>query len=79
MGRVPAVEGILYTPQNSRCRHRLSKDGVASLRFVPEMWRSISKDTRPENIVQELCESRDGRPGLSVLTSLLVSGDVKNY
>ena len=30
-------------------------------------------------IVQELCESRDGRPGLSVLTSLLVSVDVKIY
>ena len=30
-------------------------------------------------IVQELCESRDGRPGLSVLTSLLVSVDVKLY
>ena len=30
-------------------------------------------------IVQELCESRGGRPGPSVLTSLLVSVDVKNY
>ena len=30
-------------------------------------------------IVQELCESRGGRPGLSVLTSLLLSVDVKNY
>ena len=30
-------------------------------------------------IVQELCESRGGRPELSVLTSLLVSVDVKNY
>ena len=30
-------------------------------------------------IVQELCESRGGRPGLSVLTNLLVSVDVKNY
>ena len=30
-------------------------------------------------IVQELCESRGGRPGLSVLTSLPVSVDVKNY
>ena len=30
-------------------------------------------------IVPELCESRGGRPGLSVLTSLLVSVDVKNY
>ena len=31
------------------------------------------------SIVQELCESRCGRPGLSVLTSLLVSLDVKLY
>ena len=30
-------------------------------------------------IVQELCESRGGRPELSVLTSLLVSVDVKLY
>ena len=30
-------------------------------------------------IVQELCESRGGRPGLSVLTNLLVSVDVKLY
>ena len=30
-------------------------------------------------IVQELCESRGGRPGLSVLTSLLVSVDVNIY
>ena len=30
-------------------------------------------------IVQELCESRGGRPGRSVLTSLLVSVDVKLY
>ena len=30
-------------------------------------------------IVQELCKSRGGRPGLSVLTSLLVSVDVKIY
>ena len=34
---------------------------------------------RPTIIVQELCESRGGRPGLSVLTSLLVSVDVKLY
>ena len=33
----------------------------------------------PHFIVQELCESRGGRPGLSVLTSLLVSVDVKIY
>ena len=29
--------------------------------------------------VQELCESRGGRPGLSVLTSLMVSVDAKQY
>ena len=38
-------------------------------------WISLS----PHLIVQELCESRGGRPGLSVLTSLLVSVDVKIY
>ena len=32
-----------------------------------------------ELIVQELSEGRGGRPGLSVLTSLLVSVDVKLY
>ena len=31
------------------------------------------------SIVQELCESRGGRPELSVLTSLLASVDVKIY
>ena len=30
-------------------------------------------------LLLELCESRGGRPGLSVITSLLVSVDVKNY
>ena len=29
--------------------------------------------------VQELCESRGGRPGLSTLTSLMVPVDVKQY
>ena len=33
----------------------------------------------PTFIVQELCESRGGRPGLSVLTIRLVSVDVKIY
>ena len=31
------------------------------------------------NRVQELCESRGGRPGLSVLMSLMVSVDVKQH
>ena len=33
----------------------------------------------PDIIVQELCESCGGRPGLSVLTSLLASVDVKIF
>ena len=32
-----------------------------------------------QSIVQELCESRGGRPELPVLTSLLVFVDVKLY
>ena len=31
------------------------------------------------HIVQELCKNRGGRPGLSVLTSLMVFVDVKQY
>ena len=46
-------------------------------------WRDFQasifshQDEKSSVIVQELCESRGGRPGLSVLTSLLVSVDVK--
>ena len=40
---------------------------------------SLSSRLSALAIVQELCESRGGRPRLSVLTSLLVSVDVKNY
>ena len=43
------------------------------------IYRSIGTASLGGPIVQELCESRGGRPGLSVLTSLLVSVDVKNY
>ena len=37
------------------------------------------RNRSPKIIVQDLCESRGGRPGLSVLTSLLVSVEVKQY
>ena len=45
------------------------------------LWNRETKTvTVTRNLtVQELCESRGGRPGLSVLTSLLVSVDVKIY
>ena len=43
----------------------------------PDMLTPLT--TWADFIVQELCESRGGRPGLSVLTSLMVSVDVKLY
>ena len=47
--------------------------------FHPPWVHVASYVHRREIIVQELCESRGGRPGLSVLMSLLVSVDVKLY
>ena len=52
--------------------------------WVGVLWPHLSKVLKPVRwagsvIVQELCESRGGRPGLSVLTSLLVSVDVQIY
>ena len=41
------------------------------------MARGLMLHSSP--IVQELCESRGGRPELSVLTSILASVDVKLY
>ena len=43
-----------------------------------DLYRSIARQEQV-TYFQELCESRGGRPGLSVLTSLLVSVDVKLY
>ena len=42
-------------------------------------WAGSLLRAQDSAIVQELCESRGGRPVLSVLTSLLVSVDVKIY
>ena len=52
--------------------------------FQVTSWQSVKgvKNSNNESltfIAQELCESRGGRPELSVLTSLLVSVDVKLY
>ena len=46
------------------------------VRFGPYLYKYFCL---LHGIVQELCESRGGRPELSVLTSLLVSVDVKLY
>ena len=59
---------------------QLLADVVETLLCVHRNRRFIRDgEPRAATIVQELCESRGGRPGLSVLTSLLVSVDVKQY
>ena len=71
------------------CRAGEGEDRVS----YPETWRRLDRpllllttgDVQVQtaqvrgSIVQELCESQGGRPGPSVLTSLLVSVDVKLY
>ena len=69
-------------------------DSVARTQFIFRMFSDLSKlriffgiskrgllfgPAETQSLVQELCESRGGRPGLSVLTSLLASVDVKIY
>ena len=58
-----------------------NKRGKRGLHLSMNRFRQLNHSIVQELcvIVQELCESRGGRPGLSVLTSLLVSVDVKNY
>ena len=70
---------------SNSCACSVESTGV-KLKTVTEKRRSSACDTFITEsvflvliIVQELCESRGGRPGLSVLTSLLVSVDVKIY
>ena len=55
-----------------RCKYTTSVD------IQKTRYKKLVTHVEP-SIVQELCESRGGRPGLSVLTSLLVSVDVKIY
>ena len=43
------------------------------------VWRYRGAWRPSKYRVQELCESRGGRPGLSVLISLTVSVDVKQH
>ena len=76
MALVESVRSREATGSNSETTSR----GVVQLSSLPGLYyykRLVEKSL--SIIVQELCESRGGRPGLSVLTSLLVSVDVKNY
>ena len=73
---------LLFMTKEDRCYASLTLGSRMS--SLPGLERQVSVS---ENmcaaplciIVQELCESRGGRPGLSVLTSLRVSVDVKLY
>ena len=94
MARFSAV-ALLLLPSRGRCyfhgpryiimRERESLNGLLKKAMAGNRWwlsdeHNIVKQLyRYIRIVQELCESRGGRPGLSVLTSLLVSVDVKVY
>ena len=77
-----------------QCGHTVPKEGTMQTRFgdvnvhcgnMPDtiygtsLFKGNPKRDQSFHIVQELCESRGGRPGLSVLTSLLASVDVKLY
>ena len=52
---------------------------IVILEVIDQVALGIVSLSPLPHIVQELCESRGGRPGLSVLTSLLASVDVKIY
>ena len=45
----------------------------------PRTWSCTSSSSCTRIRVQELCESQNGRPGLPVLMSLMVSVDVKQH
>ena len=62
------------------CDGILNQTGITEHHEVAGQQCSVSSDgSLCVFIVQELCESRGGRPELSVLTSFLVSVDVKLY
>ena len=87
---VTAADGS-YNPRTaSLCWRSLEKTGKDWILLCEQnteraglpLLAGYLKDRTPSAggiIVQELCESRGGRPELSVLTSLLVSVDVKLY
>ena len=53
--------------------------GIQPMKIPKLKSLGLVRSLRMDFIVQELCESRGGRPGLSVITSLLVSVGVKIY
>ena len=68
------TDSTFFTRENCK-----GKPFSGSTVLDPLVYYKKKRLTLVSFIVQELCESRRGRPGLSVLTSLLVSVDVKIY
>ena len=63
-------------------RHPSSLEEGAENRCLEREYHVYFNSIRQPSVkvrVQELCESRGGRPGLSVLMSLTVSVDVKQH
>ena len=72
----------MFSPIAGEVRVPLHIDRLRGESTARETWwifsTSKTEDLEPSR-VQELCESRGGRPGLPVLTSLVVSVDVKQH
>ena len=66
--------GGLWKPQNNPA---CTKNVIVFIMLKLDTIRQKKKKKKKR--VQELCESRGGRPGLSVLMSLTVSVDVKQH
>ena len=79
--RPPPIRRVVYPIRRSICHSvQLKKKKKIFLSHNGQFcWANSHAGPPHVLIVQELCESRGGRPGLSVLTSLLVSVDVKPY
>ena len=71
-----ATEGALHTPSIA-FRHLPQNSARTGYAIEGELTLYLRADATIR--VQELCESRGGRPGLSVLMSLTVSVDVKQH
>ena len=80
IGRLKAtVEVICREMKKNQCFDALGDTRLDGSSWVRSGQETSFEDRSNEGSVQELCESRGGCPGLSVLTSLLVSVDVKLF
>ena len=72
-----STQGTAY---KKRVKKVLKTEMVLGKRYVyTETSKGQLSEGKRGDIVQELCENRGGCPGLSILTSLLASMDVKIY